>query len=63
MDPYQNIDVLIDLYRGGDLPEDELAFPYYIAPGKIAWAHRDELKKLSLLGDAYPKANTQKAKK
>ena len=61
--PYQDINALIMLYKLGDLPEDTMAFQYYTAPGKIAWAHIDEIKKQAALGDAYPTANTQKAKK
>lgn len=60
---YSDLSSLIELYRNGDLPADELAWPYYAAPGKIAWAHRDELKKQMALGGAYPLANTQKSKK
>lgn len=60
---YTDLNSLILLYQNGDLPADELAWPYNAAPGKITWAHRDELKKLSELGGAYPSANTQKAKK
>ena len=59
---YTDLNSLILLYQNGDLPADELAWPYQAAPGKVAWAHRDELKKLSELGGAYPQANTQKGK-
>jgi hypothetical protein len=60
---YPDINALLLLYQNGDLPEDQMAFPYNAAPGKIAWAHKDELRKLAALSGAYPQANTQKAKK
>lgn len=60
---YSDLSSLIELYRNEDLPQDELAFPYYAAPGKITWVHRDELKKQLALGVAYPSSNTQKSKK
>lgn len=59
---YTDLNSLIMLYENGDLPADELAFPYNSGPGKVSWAHRDELKKLSALGGAYPTSNTQKGK-
>jgi hypothetical protein len=60
---YTDLASLILLYQNGDLPEGELAFPYYSAPGKVSWAHVDELKRQVALGAAYPQANTQKGKK
>ena len=60
---YTNIDAVLDLYRGGDLPEDVMAFQYYGAGAKVQWVHRDELKRMAILGNAYPQANTQKGKK
>lgn len=57
---YTDFNALLELYKNGDLPEDEIAFPYFSAPGKVAWAHRDELKKYNALGAAYPQANTKK---
>lgn len=60
---YSDLPSLVELYRNGDLPQDEMAWQYYVSPGKIAWAHRDELKMQLALGVAYPLANTQKNKK
>ena len=60
---YTDLNSLILLYQNGDLPADELAWPYNVAPGKIAWVHRDELKKLVDLGGAYQQATNQKGKK
>jgi hypothetical protein len=59
---YQDFNALVMLYTMGDLPEDTKLFQYYIAPGKLAWAHIDEIKKQVVLSRAYPGANTQKAK-
>lgn len=60
---YTDLNSLVLLYLNGDLPEDQMAFKYNAAPGKLAWAHIDEIKKQTALGQAYPGANTQKAKK
>lgn len=60
---YTDLQSLVLLYQNGDLPEDELAWPYNQAPGKIAWVHRDELKKMVMLGGAYIQASNQKGKK
>lgn len=59
--PYQDINALVLLYNMGDLPENIMAFPYYSAPGKVAWAHVDEIKRQAALAKAYPTANTTKA--
>jgi hypothetical protein len=60
---YTDLNALVLMYQNGDLPEDQVAFKYNNPLGKIAWAHRDELKKQASLAAAYPTANTQKAKK
>jgi hypothetical protein len=60
---YTDLNSLIELYKNDDLPIDQMAFPYRQLSGTTAWVHRDELKKQVALQDAYPQANTQKAKK
>jgi hypothetical protein len=60
---YTDLESIILLYKNGDLPEDQLAFPYQLSPEKVAWAHRDEIKRLSALVEAYPSSNQQKGKK
>jgi len=60
---YTDLEALVLLYRNGDLPEDQMAFKYNAAPGKITWIHRDELRKELALRGAYPSSNTQKGKK
>lgn len=60
---YSDLDALILLYQNGDLPHDQMAFPYKQPSGTTAWVHRDEIKKQIALREAYPSANTQKAKK
>lgn len=60
---YTDLPSLILLYQNGDLPADEMAWSYQAGGGKVAWAHKDELQRLSELGGAYPSANTQRGKK
>ena len=60
---YTDLEALIILYQNGDLPEDQMAFPYKQLSGTTAWVHRDEIKKQLALRNAYPQANRQKAKK
>ena len=60
---YPDLNALIELYKNGDLPEDQMAFPYRQLSGTTAWVHKDELRKQLALQDTYPQANTQKAKK
>lgn len=60
---YTDLESLILLYQNGDLPQDQMAFPYRQPSGTTAWVHRDELDKQLALRSAYPQANTQKGKK
>lgn len=62
---FDNLDVIKLLYSNGDLPEQQRIFPYYASPvdkraNKVTWVHRDHLKSLAALDNAYPNANTQK---
>lgn len=60
---YPDLNALILLYQNGDLPMEQMAFPYRQPSGTTAWVHRDELSKQSALQHAYPQANVQKGKK
>jgi hypothetical protein len=60
---YTDLNSLIELYKNGDLPQEQMAFPYKQPSGTTAWVHVDELKKQLSLQHAYPQANTQKGKK
>ena len=59
---YTDLNSIIELYKNGDLPIDQMAFPYAQPGGKTAWVHRDELDKQVALQMAYPQANTLKGK-
>jgi hypothetical protein len=60
---YTDLNSIIELYKNGDLPLDQMAFPYEQPGGKTLWVHRDELDKQVALQMAYPQANTQKGRK
>ena len=60
MNPYQDMNALIMLYKLGDLPEDVKIFPYNGPGNSTAWAHIDEIKRLATLGSVYPQSSNQK---
>lgn len=60
---YPDLDAVLLLYKNGDLPQDQMAFPYRQLSGTTAWVHIDEIKRQLALREAYPQANTQKAQK
>jgi len=60
---YTDLACVVELYKNGDLPQDEMAWKYYAAVGKVQWVHRDELKKMIVLNEAYPGSNTKKGQK
>lgn len=59
---YTDLQAVILLYKNGDLPIEQRAFPYY-ENKQVKWVHQEHLKNLVALESAYLQANTQKAKK
>lgn len=57
---YDDIKALVELYRNGDLPVDQMAFPYYESAKKVSWVHIDSLKNMVVMESVYPTSNNKK---